>query len=93
MGRISPSGLGGFLLNYAEFSAAVECPGLLGAGWICRHLTTEADRLDEIGIHAGINERLANGLGAALAETAIVFLCSAFISEPGNDDFPRRAFH
>ncbi len=52
----SQRGCGGFLLNYAEFRAAVEGPGLLGARWIGGHFAAEADRLDEVGIHAGIDE-------------------------------------
>ena len=52
----SQRGWGSFLLNYAEFSAAVEGPGLLGARWIGGHFAAEADRLDEVGIHPRIDE-------------------------------------
>ena len=44
------------LLYQAEFSAAVHCPRLFGAGRIGRHFTAEADSLDEVGIHSGIDE-------------------------------------
>lgn len=53
---------------------------------ICGHFQAETNSLNIAGVRAHRDQGFTDRLGPTLAQAAIVFLCAAFVGEPGDND-------